>query len=244
MTGAPRSIGRAIVESLSDDGASVVVHYRSRRDEAEAAVDALRGRGAEAIAIGGDLGDGANVVALFAETQEALGGIDIVVANAGVTAPPVQVAEISDEAFERVLSANTRATFYVLREAARTVRDGGRIINITSSSVRFGHAGFGAYATSKAAANVTIGVLANELGPRGITANSIMPGPIAAGFLDPSSDAVRNAPEGTMEFMAATAPTGRLGLPSDIGPIAAFLASAEAGWINGQVILANNGGSG
>lgn len=191
VTGAPRSIGRAIAESLSDDGASVVVHYRSRRDEAEATVAALRGRGAEAIALGGDLGDSKNVVALLAEARAKLGGIDIVVANAGVTSPLSPVAEISDDTFERVLSANTRATFYVLREAARTVRDGGRIINISSSSARFTLAGFGAYATSKAAANVTIGVLANELGPRGITANSIMAGPIDAGFLDPSGDAVK-----------------------------------------------------
>jgi 3-oxoacyl-[acyl-carrier protein] reductase len=107
---------------LSDDGASVVVHYRSSRDEADATVAALRERGAEAIAIGGDLGDSANVVALFAKTQAALGSIDIVVANAGVTTAPSPVADISDEDFDRLLSSNTRATFYVLRQAARTVR--------------------------------------------------------------------------------------------------------------------------
>nr|WP_294570084.1 SDR family NAD(P)-dependent oxidoreductase [uncultured Arthrobacter sp.] len=198
VTGAPRSIGRAIVESLSDDGASVVVHFRSRRDEADAAVAALRGRGAEAIANGGDLADGRNVAALFAETRAALGGIDIVVANAGATTAPAPVADISDKDFERLLSSNTRATFYVLRQAARTVRDGGRIINISSSSVQFAPAGYGAYATSKAGANTTIGVLANELGPRGITANSIMAGPIDAGFLDPSGDLVKGAPDGTI----------------------------------------------
>lgn len=244
VTGAPRSIGRAIAQSLADDGARVVVHYRNRRDEADAAVAALRERGAEAIALGGDLSDSATVVALFAETQAAFGGIDIVVANAGATTALSPVADISDEDFDRLLSANTRATFYVLRQAARTVRDGGRIINISSSSVRFTPAGFGAYATSKTGANTTIGVLANELGARGITANSIMAGPIAAGFLDPSNEAVRNAPTGMMEAMAAVAPAGRMGRPSDIGPIAAFLASSEAGWINGQVILANDGGNG
>ncbi len=241
VTGAPRSIGRAIAQSLADDGASIVVHYRSRRDEADATVSALRERGAEVIALGGDLSDSANVVALFAKTQARFGGVDIVVANAGVTSSLAPVAEISDDTFDRVLSANTRAPFYVLREAARTVRDGGRIINITSSSVRFTPAGFGAYATSKAAANTTIGVLANELGARGITANSIMAGPIAAGFLDPAGDTARGAPEGMIESLAAAAPAGRMGLPSDIGTIAAFLAAPDAGWINGQVILANNG---
>lgn len=108
----------------------------------------------------------------------------------------------------------------MLRQAARTVRNGGRIINISSSSVRFTPAGLGAYATSKTGANTTIGVLASELGARGITANSIMVGAVAAGFLDPSNDTVRNAPQGMMESMAAMAPAGRLGLPSDIGPIA------------------------
>lgn len=104
MTGAPRGIGRAIAESLSDDGAIAVVHYRGRRDEAEAAVSALRGCGAESIAIGGDLGDGGNVVALFSETGAALGGIDIVGANAGAKTAPSPVADISDEDFDRLLS--------------------------------------------------------------------------------------------------------------------------------------------
>lgn len=244
VTGAPRSIGRAIAVALAEDGARVVVHYRSRRDEADETVAALHSIGADAIAVQGDLSDSAAVVALFDEAAQRLGGIDIVVANAGATAPVIPVAEISDELFDSLLDNNTRATFYVLREAARTVRDGGRIINISSSSVRFVPAGFAAYATSKAGALTTMGILANELGARAITANSIMAGPIGSGFLDPAGDIVANAPEGALAALASVALTGRLGQPSDIAPIAAFLASPEAGWISGQTILANNGGTG
>jgi 3-oxoacyl-[acyl-carrier protein] reductase len=241
VTGAPRSIGRAIAESLAAEGARLVVHYRSRREEALATVAALPSGNADAIAVGGDLGDSSAVSALFDQARAQFGGVDIVVANAGATAPLLPVAAISDEVFESLLIANTRATFYVLREAARAVRDGGRIINISSSSVRFPAAGFAAYASSKAAAVTTIGILATELGFRGITANTVMAGPIAAGFLDTDGDLAKGAPSGVMEALAAAAPTGRMGLPSDIGPIVAFLATPEAGWINGQTILANNG---
>ena len=109
------------------------MYYRSRRDEADETVAALHSIGADAIAVQGDLSDSAAVVALFDEAAQHLGGIDIVVANAGATAPLTPVAEISDELFDSLLENNTRTTFYVLREAARTVRDGGRIINVSSS---------------------------------------------------------------------------------------------------------------
>ena len=245
VTGARRSIGRAIAVALAAQGARVVVHYLSHSDEADATVDALRSSGADAIAVGGDLSHSSAVAALFDQTRTQFGGVDIVVANAGATAAPTPVAAISDELFESLLNTNTRATFYVLREAARTVRDGGRIINISSSSVRSTPAGFAAYATTKSGALTTVEILARELGPRGITANSIMAGAIGSGFLDPSGDYLKNLPKEMvttfMNTVATETPAGRIGQPSDIAPIAAFLASPEAGWINGQTILANNG---
>ena len=243
VTGAPRSIGRAIAQALTADGASVVVHYRSRRDEAEDTVASLRSRGAHALAVRADLTESSEVSALFAATTAHFGGVDIVVANAGVTAPLTPLADVTTEEFDRLLAVNTRSVFFVLREAARTIRDGGRIINITSSTVKFTPAGFSAYATTKAGANVTVGVLANELGNRGITVNSIMVGPVAAGFLAVDSEVVAGAPTGMMESLAAAAPMRRLGHPSDIAGIAAFLATPAAGWVNGQILLANNGGS-
>ena len=202
---------------------------------------ALHSSGAEAIAVGGDLSDSSAVATLFGAAREQFGGVDIVVANAGRTAPMTPVAEISDGLFDELLDANTRATFYVLREAARTVRDGGRIINISSSSVHFTPAGYAAYSTSKSGALTTTAILALELGGRGITANSIMAGPIGTGFLDPTSDAVVAAPAGALDALAAASPAGRMGRPSDIASLAVFLAGPGAGWVNGQTILANNG---
>ena len=241
ITGAPRSIGRAIARALAAGGARVVVHHRSRPDEARATVADLQAAGEEAFAVGGDLTDSSAVGALFSAACERFGGVDIVVANAGRTSPVLPVAQIDDALFDTMLDANTRATFYVLREAARTVRDGGRIINISSSSVHFTPAGYAAYSTSKAGALTTTAILAHELGGRGITANSIMAGPIAAGFLDPAGAIVAGAPAGALDALAAAAPAGRLGRPEDIAGLAAFLAGPEAGWINGQTILANNG---
>ena len=247
VTGARRSIGRAIAMALAGDGAKLAVHYLSGRDDAEATVAELESDGAEAISFGGDLGDSAAVRRLFEETAARFGGVDIVVANAGVTAVPSPVAAVSDEVFESMLATNTRATFYVLREAARTVREGGRIINISSSSVRGMPPGYAACATSNSGALTTTGILARELGSRGITANSIMAGAIGSGFLDPAGEVLKGLPEEMVRgFMAAVesqTPAGRIGQPSDIAPIAAFLASPQAGWISGQTILANNGGT-
>jgi len=240
VTGAPRSIGAAVAAALAAEGANVVVHYFNRPEEADHTAVELRSAGGSAITLGGDLSHSGEVKALFEQAAEHFGGVDIVVANAGATSAPSSVAEISDELFERLLNADTRATFNVLRAAARVIRDGGRIINISSSSVRFEPAGFAAYSTSKAGALTTIGILAKELGARGITANSIMAGPIGAGFLDPASEIVKNAAD-AVDDLAAAAPAGRLGQPDDIAPIALFLASPESGWVNGQTILANNG---
>jgi 3-oxoacyl-[acyl-carrier protein] reductase len=123
------------------------------------------------------------------------------------------------------------------------VRDRGRIINISSSSVGLGLPGAAAYATSKSGALTTIAILARELGSRGVTANSVMVGPVGSGFLDPAGEVVASAPHGLIDNLASAAPRGRLGEPSDIAPIVAFLASPDPGWINGQTILANNGGT-
>jgi 3-oxoacyl-[acyl-carrier protein] reductase len=241
VTGAPRSIGHGIASQLGELGADVVVHYHSRKEEAERTVQSLTSRGVRAVAVAGDLTDSTKVRSVFNQAVAAFGGIDIVVANAGATTALTPVADITDDQFDLMLSVNTRAVFYVLREATRRVRDGGRIINITSSSAKFTPAGFAAYAASKAGANVVVKVLATELGARGITANSVMSGPVEAGFLDPSSEVVAAAPVGMLDSIAAAAPAGRLGRPEDIASVVAFLATPAAGWVNGQIILVNNG---
>ncbi|WP_432825480.1 SDR family oxidoreductase [Dactylosporangium sp. CA-092794] len=241
VTGAARSIGREIALELARQGAAVVVHYRSREQEAGETVKAVAELGGEAVAVPGDLSDSSAVTSLFERAFAEFGGVDIVVANAGATTPMTAVADVSDETYRQMTANNTLATFWVLRAAARTVRDGGRIINIGSSSGHFAAAGFAIYASTKAAAVVTTRVLASELGPRGITANTVIVGPVGTGFLAADAPGVVAAPPGALEQMATLIPTGRLGLPSDIAPVVAFLATPAAGWVNGQSFLVNNG---
>jgi 3-oxoacyl-[acyl-carrier protein] reductase len=193
--------------------------------------------------VAGDLTDPATVQDLFERTTGEFGGVDIVVANAAATTPVIPVAEITDEVYRSLVEVNTMATFYVLREAAQTIRDGGRVINISSSSIHFRPAGFATYASTKAAALITTGVLAVELGPRGITANSLLVGPVNSGFMGPTAPGVIAAPPGMMDYVVSASPMGRMGeAAGDIAPVVAFLASHAAGWINGQQILVNNGG--
>ncbi|UAK31286.1 SDR family oxidoreductase [Nocardia asteroides] len=238
VTGAPRSIGRAIAGALASDGAHIVLHYRTREREAHDAAQAIRQKGVDVVAFSGDLRSSSNVTELFDAAEEHFGRIDIVVANAGATSQLQPVAEISDAEFDRMLDINTRAVFYVLREAARRIADGGRIINIGSSSVDSAGAGFGAYATSKNGPTATIRTLAKELAARGITANTILAGAVNDGFLAVDSEVL--SPE-LMNHVAASAPAGRLGAPDDIGAVARFLAQPEAAWMNGQSVTVNGG---
>ncbi len=243
VTGAPRSIGRAAAEALAALGANIAVHFRSRQDEADATVADLRAAGANAVALGADLSDPAQITALFDKVEREFGGLDIVVANAGVTSPPAPLAQMTDEEFDRVFAVNTRSVFFVLREAARRLRDGGRIINVGSSSAHFALEGFSVYAGSKTAPLTAVRILAKELGPRQITANTVVVGPIADGFLAADSDFMRGAPDGMLDQLAAAAPAKRLGAPGDIGSVIAFLATSQASWVNGQEILVNGGAS-
>lgn len=234
MTGAPRSIGRAIALELADRGAAVAVHYHSRKAEADDTVGELRTRGAQALAFAADLSQVPAIGALFDEVEREFGGIHIVVANAGVTTAPTAVAEVSEDEFDRMLAVNTRSVFFVLREAARRVRDGGRIVNIGSDSAWNALPGFSAYATSKTGPITTVRILAKELGARGITANTVIAGPIADGFL-------AAAPAGLLDDLAAAAPAGRLGTPEDVAAVVGFLATAEAAWVTGQQLVVNGG---
>jgi 3-oxoacyl-[acyl-carrier protein] reductase len=239
ITGAPRSIGRAITEALARDGANIVVHYRSRKAEADELAELLKSRGSEVICVGGDLTDATAVNNLFDVATDRFGGVDVVVANAGRSGANKPVAEISDEEYNGLQAVNARAVFLVLREASRRIRDGGRIINISSSTTAYPQAGYAMYASSKAGANVIIRILANELGSRNITSNSIVVGPIASGFL--SGDGAFDSASTILDQLAEAAPAGRLGTPEEIAAVAAFLARPEARWINGQLLTVNGG---
>ena len=234
VTGASRGIGAAVAERLARDGFKVVVNYAGDAAPAEALVRSIEQAGGQAVTAQADVGDAAAVGRLFDAAQTAFGGVDVLVNNAGIMSL-APLAEADDASFERHIAVNLRGTFNTLREAARRMREGGRIINFSSSVVGLLMPGYGIYAATKAAVEAMTGVLAKELRGRGITVNAVAPGPTATRlFLEGKS------PE-LVEQLTRLAPLERLGQPEDIAGVVAFLAGPDGGWINGQTLRANGG---
>lgn len=234
VTGGSRGIGAAIGRRLAADGIAVIVNYAHGRDEAEAVVADIAAAGGRAVAIAADLSARDGAARLFDAAEAALGAIDILVNNAGVmTLAPI--AEMNDDVYERHVALNLGGSFRAMRAAARRLRDGGRIINFSSSVVGLNQPGYGVYAATKAAVETLTRVLAKEVGARGITVNAVAPGPVATAlFLDDKS-------EEQVAAIARMNPVGRIGEPDDIARVVALLAGADAQWINGQVVRANGG---
>lgn len=234
VTGASRGIGAALAKRLAADGFQTIVNYASSPDDALAVVGAIAAVGGCAKAIRADVADAAAIRSLFDQTEAAFGPVDVVVNNAGVsTVSPL--AEVTDEDYERLVAVNLTGSFNGMREGARRIRDGGRIINFSTSIIGHYLPAHGVYAATKAAVEALTHVLAKELGVRGITVNAIAPGPVATElFLNGRSDEL-------IRRLMREIPLGRLGQPDDIAQIVSFLASPASGWINGQVIKANGG---
>ncbi|NWA22688.1 SDR family oxidoreductase [Serratia liquefaciens] len=234
VTGASRGIGAAIAERLAADGFTVIVNYSGNQALADELVRKIEQSGGRALSARADVSDAAAVAQLFDRAEQAFGGVDILVNNAGVIAL-APVAEMSDADVDRLIDINLKGTFNTLREAAKCLRDNGRIINFSSSVVGLLQPSYGMYAASKAAVEVLTSVLAKELRGRNITVNAIAPGPTATGlFLDGKTPAL-------IDRLAKMAPLERLGQPQDIAAAVSFLAGADGAWINGQTLRANGG---
>jgi NAD(P)-dependent dehydrogenase (short-subunit alcohol dehydrogenase family) len=244
VTGSSRGIGRAIAERLGRDGATVAVAYA--RDDAAAndVVADIRKMGSRAFALRAELGrhgDAACLWAAFeAEGNEYApdGALDIIVNNAGIGRSS-DLASLTEEGFDDVFAVNVRAPFFIVREGLKRLRDGGRIINISSGAARLAMPEIIAYGATKGALDTFTLNLAKELGPRGITANSVAPGIIDT---DVNASWLRGNPEAQARA-ASLAALGRVGQPEDVADIVAFLASEDARWVTGRVIDAT-GGSG
>jgi 3-oxoacyl-[acyl-carrier protein] reductase len=234
ITGASRGIGAAIARRLAHDGFAVAINYASNTAEADALVAELTQAGASAIAVKADVSSAEDVRSLFSTVEQKLGKIDVLVNNAGIlkTAP---LAQTSDELFAQNFAINTQGVFNTLREAATRLNDGGRIINLSSTTLALNLPGYAIYNGTKAAVEAFTRVFAKELRGRGITVNAVAPGPVATDLF------LTGKTEEQIQTFTKMPPLERLGQPDDIAGVVAFLASSSGGWVNGQVLRANGG---
>lgn len=233
VTGGSRGIGRAIAERLASDGQVVVIAYASNDSEADKTVQGIVSKGGQAIAVKADIGDEDAVEQLFDKVEKEFGGIDVVVNSAGIMILDT-VANFDLDKLDRMNRTNIRGTFVVNQQAARRVRSGGAIINLSTSVKKLALPTYAAYAASKGAVDAISLVLAKELRGRDITVNAVAPGPTATDlFLEGKDDE-------TIDRMAKMNPIERLGKPEDIAEVVSFL-SGPARWINGQTIYVNGG---
>jgi NAD(P)-dependent dehydrogenase (short-subunit alcohol dehydrogenase family) len=237
VTGASRGIGRAIAQRLAADGAMVVVHYGNSRTAAEETAKAITEAGGRTFILRADVSKTGEINAMFDAFDRESGGakIDILVNNAGI-GTMADTAATDEALYDKMMATNVKGPFFITRQALPRLQDGGRIINISSMVSVVAYAACNAYAMSKAAINHFTRSLAAELGPRGITVNAVAPGATQTEFgsglmLDPDVAA----------SLAAGAALGRIGQPSDIASVVAFLASADGGWVTGQMIQASGG---
>ncbi|WP_447592513.1 SDR family oxidoreductase [Aquipseudomonas campi] len=234
VTGASRGIGATIARRLAKDGFAVAVNYMSNPGEAEKLVAELVQAGGKAIAVQADVAKADHVQRLFDEVEQKLGSIDVLVNNAGIL-KTMPLAQTSDEVFAQSFNINVNGVFYTLREASTRLNDGGRIINLSSTTLALNLPGYAIYNATKAAVEAFSRVLVKELRGRRITVNCVAPGPVATElFLNGKS-------EEQIQTFAKMPPLERLGQPEDIAGVVAFLAGPDGAWVNGQVLRANGG---
>ncbi len=230
VTGASRGIGRAIAIGLAGRGAKVAVGYLKNAKLAAEVVDQIRDSGGVAVAIQADLARPSEVAATFDQAEAKLGPLDIVVANASdVIIKPF--VDFTEDEFDRLFAANAKSAFFTMQEAAKRLRDGGRIIATSTGGTKMFFTETSVYLGTKGAVEQFVRVLSRELGPRGITVNAISPG-----FTD--TDLL---PDRDREVAAGMSPFARVGQPEDVAAVAVFLATEEARWVTGQNLAAGGG---
>jgi 3-oxoacyl-[acyl-carrier protein] reductase len=238
VTGSARGIGKAIAVRYAQLGADIVINYSGDEAGASKTVAEVGEIGRDAIAVKADVTKPDEIERLFTETIGRFGKVDIVVANAGVELVDLPLSETTEEQFDRLFAVNTKGAFFTLQKAAKYVSDNGRIISVGFSTTCSPVAGVGLYGASKMAARYVVGVLAQEIGHRGVTVNTILPTVIAdAGvFTDIDDDHPYH------QLMQNFRPIGgRMGRPSDVADVAEYFASDIAGWVSGQHLLISGG---
>jgi 3-oxoacyl-[acyl-carrier protein] reductase len=234
VTGASRGIGAAIAERLASDGFTVVINYSGNAAPAEELARKIEAKRGKALTAKADVSDAQAVRQMFDAAEAAFGGVDVLVNNAGIMTLS-KLADADDASFDRQIAVNLKGTFNTLREAAKRLRDGGRIVNFSTSLVGLKLETYAVYAATKAAVETLTAIMSKEMRGRSITVNAVAPGPTTTDlFLKGKSDEL-------IERMAKMNPLERLGSPEDIAASVAFLVGPDGGWINGQVLRANGG---
>ncbi len=235
VTGASGGIGAEIAIQLAAEGTTVALHYGSNKSSAESTLAKIEAAGGNGKVFQANVADVADIRQLFKEIDEAYGQLDILVNNAGIsTLKPM--LEVSEAEYDKLWAINTKGYFFCIQEAARRLGEGGRIINIASGLAYSNRPGTSIYAASRSAIHNYTRVASMELGEKGITVNSVSPGPVSPGVYDSAG-----LPPEMKEMVKNLSPFKRLGTPNDIAGIVCFLASDEARWVSGQDILATGG---
>lgn len=237
VTGATRNQGRAYAEMLAANGcAGIVVHHRGEksRAEAEETAKAVRTRGAEPLVVEGDLTKVSDIRCMFDECDKRFGRLDILINNAGMVIKK-PFTEITEEEYDHAFGINAKAAFFCMQEAARRIADGGRIVNIGTTLLGATTGYYAVYAGSKAPLEHFSRALAKEIGNRGVTVNTVAPGPLNTSFFYPAETAE------SVEFLKHMSPQNRLGEIEEIVPLIELLVSPKGGWITAQTLFINGG---
>lgn len=242
ITGGSRGLGKNICQHLAARGIGIILTYKSNQTEAEALVDEITAKGGKAAALFLDVADSDSFMNFAAQVEKNLQAIwarpdfDFLVNNAGIGIGGT-VANMKEDDFDLLVKIHFKAPFFLTQKLLPRLKDGGRIINISSGLTRFAMTGYAAYGSLKAAVETLTRYMAKELGPRGISVNTIAPGAIETDF---GGGAVRDNPAINKTIAGATA-LGRVGQPDDIGGAVAALLDDGAGWINAQRIEVSGG---
>ncbi len=242
VTGGSRGLGKDMAISIAKKGMDVIITYRGHKEGAEDAVQQIKELGGKAIALPLDMNSISSLDAFVSEVNSALqkewkdSRLFALVNNAGIGGN-FPFANVTEQVFDEFLNIHFKSVYFLTQKLLPSIEDGGRIINISTGTTRFVNPGYSVYASMKGAIEVFTKYLAKELGPRGIRANVVAPGPIETDF---NSAAIRNNPE-LKNRLGSLTPLGRVGHAEDIGGVVAFLLMEEAGWINGQRIEVSGG---